>query len=214
MFDRRVYATLIFIVSVSGLSAGMWLAGHLTSGKGVPQIAGLLWPNPKSVSPFQLIDQKGRPFNLEQLKGKWSFMYFGYTHCPDICPLTLQTLNVVIKKLAPDVRLASSTRVVMATVDPERDTQQQLAVYLAYFNPHFVGLTGTEAQMEAFTRDLGIVRMKIIEPGKTDYHVDHSASILLVDPAARLVGSFSPPHSAEVIAREYRDIRSFIERQT
>lgn len=214
MPDRHTVAAVTLIVAALSLNAGMWISEHRASGGGVPRLTGFLWPYPKAVSPFELTDQRGRPFNLARLKGKWSFLYFGYTHCPDVCPLTLQTLDMVTRNLVSEVRLASSTRVVMVTVDPERDTQRQLATYLAYFNPDFVGLTGTETQMEAFTRDLGVVRMKIIEPDKMNYHVDHSASILLVDPAARLVGSFPPPHSAEAIVKEYRDIRRFIEKQT
>ena len=178
------------------------------------KIPGLLWPNPKQITPFQLIDQNAENFDLERLKDQWSMIFFGYTHCPDICPTTMTLMNAVVSELSTEKE--PTPQVIFVTVDPDRDTQEHLAEYVTYFNPTFIGLTGSEESIAGLTKQIGILSMKI--PNKdaadeSDYLVDHSASILLIGPQSRLIGIFSAPHSKADIKQRYLAIRSFIDNQ-
>jgi len=177
-------------------------------------IPGLLWPNPKQITAFHLIDQNSETFDLEKLKGHWSMIFFGYTHCPDVCPITMTLLKSVVGELS--IHNEPLPQVIFVTVDPERDTPQHLADYVAYFNPDFLGLSGSKENISALTRQLGILAMKVPDKNATndtEYLMDHSASILLLDPEARLTGIFSAPHDSVDIKQRYLAIRHFIEQQ-
>lgn len=175
-----------------------------------PPIPGLLWPNPKPVPEFGLTDQHGQPFTLARLKGHWTFLFFGYTHCPDVCPITLAVMNAVDGLLDASPGLAEATQFAFVSVDPARDTPEQLAKYVAYFNPDFIGATGSEEAIHDLTRRLGVVYMRGEPDAQGDYTVDHSASILLVDPEGRFVAVFGAPHDAKQIAERFRAIRDFV----
>jgi len=175
-------------------------------------LAGTVLPAPRPLGPFHLIDQDGLPFDRARLEGKWSFLFFGYTHCPDVCPTTLATLNSVMKKIAGAGPQRVPARVVLVSVDPERDTVQRLAEYVPYFNKDFLGVTGTSAQIDAFTAQLNIMHMRGSETAADGgYTVDHTASILLIDPEARFSAVFSAPHVATTIAKDFLTLRSYYE---
>jgi len=175
-----------------------------------PAIQGLLWPNPKQVAPFELTDHHGQAFDLDRLKGRWSFMFFGYTHCPDVCPMTMDTLKRVAGRLEGQ-EAGADTQVVFVSVDPARDTPEHLKNYVEYFNPEFLGATGGAEQLMAMTRQLGIIYDLNDGDGKKDYLVDHSAAVLLTDPQGRLVGVFSAPHRAEDITARFEAMRGFLD---
>jgi protein SCO1/2 len=139
-------------------------------------------------------------------------MFFGFTHCPDVCPTTLGVLRDVAAMLAADGEPAP--RIVFVSVDPERDTPARLKSYVEFFDKRFIGLTGAPDKVAAFTGQLGIVYMKAPLPGTGGYTVDHTAAVLLVDPRVRLVGIFSAPHNAADIARRYMQIRHVVERDS
>ncbi len=181
-------------------------------------ISGLLWPNPKQISAFSLVDKNADEFNQNSLQGQWSMMFFGYTHCPDVCPTTMTLLNSVVEELSTNEKINEETKpnVIFVTVDPERDTQQHLADYIAYFNNEFSGLTGSEEDLTVLMKQLGILHMKVKDENSTDsenYLMDHSSAILLLDPKARLVGIFSTPHDKEDIKQRYLQITEFINQQ-
>lgn len=203
------------LLAVIALVAGVLLSLNINKSPDVqltkPDISGLLWPNPKQISPFELTDQNGQKFDLENLKDKWSMMFFGYTNCPDVCPTTMTLLNSIVKELEEDQK--SLPQVIFVTVDPERDTQQLLS-YVSYFNTSFLGLSGSEEELSLLTKQLGILYMKIPNEnasGSTNYLMDHSSSILLFDPKARLVGIFSTPHEKEDIKQRYLKITQFVD---
>jgi protein SCO1/2 len=131
-------------------------------------------------------------------------VFFGFTHCPDVCPTTLAMLAQVEKKLA-EAPTAAAPQVVLVSVDPERDTPEKLAQYVKYFSPSFTGVTGPVAAIDEFTRTLGIPVARTPLPNG-DYTVDHSAAILLFDPDGAMHALFSGPHSADLIAADYRRI--------
>ncbi len=153
---------------------------------------------------FELQDQDERAFSQAQLRGRWTLIFFGYTYCPDICPLTLAELKRAYAQLEA-TPYKTDTQVVFVSVDPQRDTPTILKRYVRHFHPSFTGVTGTQQQLGRLTRALGIAYAYRGE-GK-DYLVDHSTSMLLVDPMARLYASFSAPHQADVLVQDYIAIR-------
>ncbi len=131
-----------------------------------------------------LTDHDGRAVGLETFKGKLVVLFFGYTHCPDVCPTTLSDINQALK-LLPSAE-AEMVQVLFVTVDPERDTPEILKAYVPYFNPGFLGLYGTPDQVAQAAREFRVVYRKHVEPGATDYLVDHSAGSYVLDPSGRL----------------------------
>ena len=176
-----------------------------------PDIPGLLWPNPKPIAPFSLTDQRGQPFDLDRLKGHWTFLFFGYTHCPDVCPMTLSVLASVAKQFSRSPAEAENVQFAFVTVDPARDTREHMAAYLPYFNKDFLGVSGPDDKLAGLTRQLGIVYLRSEPEADGSYLVDHTASILLVGPEGHLIALFSAPHDPLEIAERFGRIRQFVE---
>ncbi len=175
-------------------------------------IRGMLWPNPKTMTEFELTDQDNQPFKLNNLKGQWSMMFFGYTHCPDVCPTTMALLNSIVKEIPPE----RQPEIIFVSVDPDRDTHEKLKDYITYFNSDFKGITGTEQNLAVLTKQLGILTQKIPDQNSadgSDYIMDHSAAILLFNPNAKMIGIFSSPHDKADIKNRYLAIRDFVEKQ-
>ncbi len=158
----------------------------------------------KTVPAFTLTDQQGSAITESLFKDQWSMVFFGYTRCPDICPMTMTIMNSVAEELE-----ASNTpplQVVFISVDPKRDTAEVLGNYMNFFNPTFKGITGELADVLALTGKLGIVASYTAIEGTEDYLVDHTASMLLIDPEGRVRGKFSAPHKVESIVDDYKKI--------
>lgn len=169
--------------------------GYLIGGAAIAVLAGIaIWTLlPSRISPvggiggpFILTDADGRRFGFKELQSKPSLVYFGFTHCPDICPTTLFLLGEILKKLGPD---ASRINALFITVDPERDTPEQLQAYLAAFDPHLRGLTGSPAQL-ALARDIyGIEAAPVAGTGR-NYNIDHTDTVFVLDETGRIRSSF------------------------
>ena len=183
------------------------LASLLTSRPKTPEIEGLLWPQSKALSEFTLEDQHGKAFTLDRLTGYWTLLFFGYTHCPDICPVTLSVLRNAVALMAEAAPDTEPPQVVFISVDPKRDNPEHLGAYVSHFNPAFLGVTGSEANLQAFARQLGALFVLSEPDANGDYLVDHTAAIFLIDPRGRLVALFQAPHSAERLARDLPQIR-------
>ena len=145
---------------------------------------------------FELRDQRDQVFDTARLRGKWSLLFFGYTHCPDICPITLGTLKQVHQLLGDKNK---NIQYIFVAVDPERDTPTLLANYTGYFHPDFLGLSGPHSELDKLTKALG-VNYRLGKNDTGDYQVDHSAAVFLVDPQVRLRGVFSAPQNAQNMA--------------
>ena len=203
----RPYGTMLLFLFWCLLLAGVffWMLPDKTV---PPELQGVLRPEPKPIQAFELSDQYQRPFNLERMKGTWSFVFFGYTHCPDICPTTLSTLTRVIKKLQTDPQTLPNTRVVFVSVDPARDTPDVLESYMKYFNEAFQGVTGTQQDIDSLTRQFGAGYIKEQETAPGEYLVSHASSIFLVNPQGQLLATFPPPHDPDTIVEQFQQIRS------
>jgi protein SCO1/2 len=132
---------------------------------------------------FELVDHYGKLRHLEDFRGKVTVMFFGFTHCPDVCPTTLAELAGVMTKLGD---AAKRVQVLFVTVDPERDTPETLAGYVTAFNPEFIGLTGNLEQIAAVAREFKIVYQKVEGSSPDIYSVDHSAGTFILDAQGRL----------------------------
>ena len=200
----------VVLLALACFTAGIWLAlpGAPEAEPPAGRVPGLLWPNPKVLQDFSLTDEDGGAFDRNRLLGRWSLLFFGFTNCPDVCPTTLSVLKQARRRLGD----AAPPQVVFVSVGPERDDPATLKRYVDYFDPAIVGVTGAPEALDTLTRQLGILYMKVggEAPGEA-YTMDHTASILLLDPAARLVGLLSPPHDAAQIAELVGQIRQFIE---
>ncbi len=144
----------------------------------------IIYPKPRTLPQFKLVDQKDQPFSNTQLTGKWSVMFFGYTHCPDICPTTITALAKVAEKLTPEIR--EHVQFVFISIDPERDTADLLADYMAFFRPDFLAATGDEQQLQQLTMSLGAMYMKV--PGENSYSMSHSNSLFIINPQGQRHG--------------------------
>jgi len=154
--------------------------------------------SPIALPAFILTDHRGTPFTRADLKGRWSLVFPGFTHCPDICPATLAILDRTQALLGPR---GSELQVMLLSVDPERDTPEALARYLEFFNPGFVGVTGEQDQLQRLYEGLGVQHIRIPGAGG-EYSVDHSAALLLINPEGSLVGYFMPPFQPERLATD------------
>ena len=175
-----------------------------------PDIEGLFWPNPKQMHDFDTLDHNANKFGLEQLTGKWSFIFFGYTHCPDVCPITMSVMTDVYKKLEEQ---HNDIQTIMVSVDPDRDTIEKLSQYVVYFHEDFIGLGGDKEKVDSLTKQIGVAYYISNEEQQENYLVDHTASIFLFDPKARLIGKLSAPHESEKIIQQFTEIRTFVDNQ-
>lgn len=178
-----------------------FLAGSLTL------IAVLLFVAPRDVTrpssvggPFTLIDQDGKTVTDASFKGKPFLVFFGFTHCPDVCPTTLYEISEVLKQLGPD---ANRTAALFITVDPERDTPGELKRYISSFHSGIVGLTGSQEAIDAVAREYRVFAKKV--PGKDgDYTMDHTAVVFLMDKEGRFVAPFNLSRSVDEAAADLR----------
>ena len=188
----RARNLLTAIVLGTALAAGIFVSVRMSE-PAQPEFATLL-PAPSELPDFTLTDQYGAPVNADSFRGQWDLLFFGFTHCPDVCPATMQVLASARRELAA----AGSTdlpRIVLVSVDPERDTPELMGRYVAYFGSDNVGVTGELEQIAALTSALGIYFAKA-PVTDDDYSVDHSAAVLLIDPQARFAGLFGGnPHT-------------------
>lgn len=192
---KRLSWLLVALAALCAAGAGFWLARELDSS--APQLASGTWLGvPRTVSDFQLTDSDGHPFTVQNLQGKPSLVFFGFTHCPDVCPTTLVKLAQVKKTAA-----LADMRVLFITVDPQRDTPEVVGKYAHSFDPSFVGLTGDQAAIDKVTKAFAVAAVRVDLPGG-DYTMDHSAAVFLVNSQAQIVGIFTPPFDTKRLAAD------------
>jgi protein SCO1/2 len=203
MTRKTLISLVLSLAAVTVLVAGSFLARGLRAPV-VEEIPGMTVLSPAAPLPeFTLVDHLGRPFERERLKGKWTFLFFGYTHCPDVCPTTMVVLRDVQKQVGGNER---GVQYVFVSVDPDRDNAATLKRYVPYFHPEFIGATGGMGELMRLTRALGAY----FERGESrngGYEVHHSAAIFLIDPERRLRALFAGPHDSAVLARGLQSLK-------
>lgn len=165
--------------------------------------SGTLLQQPRAIEAFELSDTRGAPFTKAQLQGRWSLVFAGFTHCPDVCPNTLAVLKTVKARLDAQQR---DLQVVFVSVDPERDTAQKLGQYVHYFDPAFVGATGPNEELDKLARSLSLVYAKVPGDAPAGYTLDHSAALVLINPQAQVAAYFMPPHRVDTLSADLAGI--------
>jgi protein SCO1/2 len=204
---RRTITT----VTVAAILAGIWLTGiyleHDSRAALLPSQVITVFSELRPLTAFTLTDHKNLAFDLASLNGKWSFLFFGYTHCPDVCPTTLAVLASVRASLAGSAVGAEDIQFVFVSVDPNRDTAGKLRQYVNYFDPALLGVTGDNAQIANLAGQLSAVYQVMITPGTDNYPVYHTPAVFLIDPQSRYHALFTPPLDAEAISRSFKIVR-------
>ncbi len=213
--------------AVAALSAGAWLSSmqQANNEKAAAELkAKELSAARNNFSPIQgsivsparkimipaLSKDNGEVFTLADLTGQWHFLFFGYTHCPDVCPVTMGVLAQAKKMAAANNHMFPE--VVFISVDPERDKVEMLTDYVQYFDRDFTGVTGDKDLIKALTLQMSVVYMKMPgeessaagKSGGSSYLVDHSSAILLLNPEAKLVAFFNAPHDPQTILKDFQ----------
>ena len=177
----------------------------------------ILLDNPISMSAFTLQTGDKKPFTDHQLRGNWTFLFFGYTSCPDVCPTTLSEM-ATLNKLLTKTNEQNQIQIVFISVDPKRDTVDHLKNFIAYFDKNFIAATGSIEQLNVLTdqikarhkrlRPINKQEQKQGQEQDNEYLVEHSADIFLFDPNAKLIAKFPAPHYSEDIYKYFNDIIS------
>ena len=168
----------------------------------------LMVEKPAAVAAFELIDHQKKPFNNERLKGAWTLMFFGYTHCPDVCPTTLTEVDNAAARLKQVDTGSNKIQYVFVSIDPVRDTPDLLADYISYFGAKFIAATGEAKQLKNLANPLGI-RFKVGIGFNKEYIVNHSSSMLLIDPQGRYYARFKAPHYSEEIVTGIKELTQY-----
>lgn len=198
---------------VLGLVFGLvMLLTHLLVKPPAPpaELEGILRSEFRQLTPFHLQSRGRGPIDETSLRGKWSFVFFGYLSCPDVCPNTLYTLNSFWGMHKDEIDAEpEDLQVIFISVDPARDTTEKLAGYVAHFNPKFIGATAGTGAIDRLTRQFGAGYEIEAETAPGQYLVAHTSAIFLVDPHGRLVATFSQPHYSATLLSQYKKIATY-----
>ena len=196
----------IGILVIVAFAAGLILARVLTPARvELPQTErATVFPTARALPTLDLTGQDGQPLPADFLSGHWTLVFFGFTQCPDICPTTLAVLAQAGRQLT-DLPQAEQPRVLLVSVDPERDTPERLAAYVRFFDPGFIGATGSLEAIAATAAAFGVPYAKVTMP-EGGYTMDHGSGIFVVGPTGGIVAYLSAPHDAGVISRDYRKL--------
>lgn len=191
------------VAIVAGLALGLY-TNRLQQPSSL-DIAGFVFPEPEPLRDIELISQTNDSISEADFKNQWTFVYVGYTFCPDACPLTLSTMNQTHNALM-ESETKQLPQMLLVSVDPERDTPERLAEYVTYFNPEFKGATGSPENLQHFAQQTRSVYSLPDDRSSDDYLVDHSSSIVLINPDAAVHAIFTPPQSADQLVHDFNAI--------
>ena len=210
--NERRYRFPVGTLLLAGLFAAVLLTTYLLVRPPAPpaELEGVLRADFRPLAPFHLNSRSHGPLDRDDLRGKWTFVFFGYRSCPDVCPNTLHEL-AAFRRLLDDSDAADAERVqvLFVSVDPARDSEEALAEYVAYFDPRFIGATAGRAALERLARQFGAAFVYEPETVPGQYAVSHTAAIFLVDPHVRVVAAFSEPHYAATLLAQFRGIADY-----
>jgi len=153
---------------------------------------------PRQLAEFQLMDDSRDIFLPDQFKDKWNILFFGFTYCPDICPLTMKQMSDVKQSLGEN---SEKIRFFLVSVDPDRDKPENLRIYLDNFDTEFKGLTGEIDQIYRFSTQVNAPFFPVVNNPDPNYTVDHSGSLVLISPEANYAGFFRAPHDTNKITK-------------
>jgi protein SCO1/2 len=207
-FSSRTIVFLSIIICISAFGVGVMLSGAMKLNKKDTVPSGILWPNPHKIENFDLTDQFNKPLTLDHLKGKWSIVFFGFINCPDICPTTLQTMARAHKELQKNSVYSRLGQIIFVSVDPERDTPDQLRKYASHFSPDLIAATTDIDSLKKITKTFKSLFMKNYDSDGS-YSVDHSSGIFLISPEREMLSVLTYPHSYSAIIERFEKASEF-----
>lgn len=206
--NRRL-AVVLILAGLVIASLFFWRVTNHAPGpvaeSGRAPISGTALQKPSPIQSFRLTNGDGVAFTNKDLLGHWSFLFFGFTGCPYVCPTTLAQLNIMENNLQKKLPQRLWPQIVMVSVDPQRDTAERMKEYVTGFNPHFIGLRSSMENTLKFAKAMNVSFAKVHPDGAADdqYTVTHTATIMVVGPKGRLRAYLSYPHEAETMERDY-----------
>jgi protein SCO1 len=198
---KNRYWPVMGAIALAAAIAGILVGRMLVEGPAPALASGTAYPSPRALTDFALVDTHGAPATPATLRGHPTLVFFGFTNCPDVCPTTLAILAMAQKRVA-----VPGLKVALISVDPERDTPEQLGRYVGSFGSEFIGLTGTPPEIVKVTRAFGVASSRV-ELAGGNYTMDHSATVFVLDSDARIVAVFTPPLRAEALERDLEQLK-------
>lgn len=202
--------TMLILTCIAALAIGVFASVRMMAPPERPEIGGYILDAPRLLPEFSLTDANGNEITNESFKGDWSFLYFGYTYCPDVCPISLAELARVKREFEtslPDL----SDHYYLVSVDPARDTPERLREYVSYFDPDFRGVSGKDEEIAKFALAAAVVYEVPESPEDENYIVGHSSSVTIIDPKGRVYAIFTQPHTAAQIIEDFPQILEYYE---
>jgi len=203
---------VLLVIALSVTAFIGWKLNQEPVVKAPAEIEDYLFWQAKELTDFKLAGANDTTLSLDDLQGKWSFVFFGYTHCPDVCPLTMMIMGQAFKILEKNPAVFPEIQNIFVSVDPKRDTPEALKEYVSYFNDRFIGVTGSTAELDDFSRQMSAlytIHANEADQSADTYTVTHNSTVFLVDPQGRLYGRFPPPQNPQEIAEVFMKIRTF-----
>lgn len=179
---------ILFVAAVASLAVGVLMFKGFAKKEFAETT--FVYEPPRLIQPFQLTDHQNRPFTKSHLQGQWHLVFLGYLSCPDVCPMTMAKLSQAMPELQKITD--NQARVLFVSVDPKRDQPEDIAQYVNYFSEHIVGVRAEHKQLFPFVRNLGLMYSIPNQEVTEDYYVDHSGSIILVNPEGDIAAIFKP----------------------
>ncbi|WP_100642432.1 SCO family protein [Alteromonas facilis] len=203
MNQKTITGVIALLALIGGIYAAIVIAppGSDTASSASNELATQYlqqYPQPRELVDFSLTNHLGEPATKAMFLNKWTLLFVGYTYCPDICPTTLAAVNSAYPKLIESA--SEPLQVVFLSVDPNRDTIERLNQYMTFFNDQFIGMTGEHAQLFPLVRSMGMMYSMTESTDNPNYLVDHSASIVVINPKAQVIGRFKPQHKPGELA--------------
>jgi len=192
----------IAATSAAWLGSGNEPAGSLGWNSAPASLRDVLWPEPREIAEFELVTQHDRPFTRDSFAGQWNFVFFGYLDCPDICPMSLATMRQMRRLLIDRGHEKDFARFILVSVDSENDDPERMGSYLLQFDSEFVGLTGEKEMVDRLAESLAVHYRQV--PGSDFNAIDHTSSLMIIDPQGRAVGALQPPLVPEQMADKFR----------
>jgi protein SCO1 len=205
---NKINITVIALLAFVALIVGLFVSQHIHVRKKIDRNAfhGTLLENPRAINQFKLTGIDDKPFTNDNLKGKWTMIFFGFTNCGYLCPTTMAELGKMYR-LLEDKNIKRLPQVVMVSIDPQRDSITKLGQYVKAFDSHFLGARGSQDSIDVMTKEMGIVHMKVLSKtspeASKNYDIEHSGTVMLFNPEGQLSAFFSMPHDAQSIATDY-----------
>ncbi|MCP1727110.1 protein SCO1/2 [Natronospira proteinivora] len=207
----KAFKTPLIIVLALVFAATGGLAAHFLTDRtvGTPDTEAVILEQPRLIPDRILLDHHGSAWSPKRLEGQWTLIFFGFTHCPDICPETMVVINQAHRMIEENGK-ALPPSVVFISVDPARDTPERLANYVPYFNQSFLGVTGDQEDIEELASAMAVpLQIPDVDPDQ-DYEVDHGSQLILVGPDGHIRAFFTAPHHPRQIAQDYEAIVRYL----